>query len=198
MLNGKKYLGVDSNGHKGLVNYYNWHCSPLVSQSRRYKMKLVDDWCAMFVSVLAHEAGYLKEDFPYEVSVYYMTEIARSRGQYSHGSVGTIRKGDLIVYDWTGRGTFDHVGVVVSAGAEFLEVIEGNYNKTVGIRTIRKSSKSIRGFITLGSGGISVESMRLGALVVQVMKGQLGNGQDRQEALGSDYGEVQAMVNRMI
>lgn len=197
MLNGRKYLGANSHTHKALLNYYNWHCMKLVKPARRYKMKLADDWCAMFVSVLAHEAGQDATDFPYEVSVFYMCEIARERGQFTDGA-SNVRVGDLLIYDWTGRGTFNHVGVVESVGADYLEVLEGNYSNSVGIRTVKRDSKSIRGIIALGSGVLMCENTRLEALVVRVLKGELGNGQDRRDTLGDDYEAVQSLINKML
>lgn len=197
MIRGKKYLGVDYNGHKGLVNYYNWHCSPLVKPNRRYKMKLADNWCAMFISVLAHEAGLTKDEFPYEVSVFYMCEIARERGQYSDGVKG-VRVGDLVVYDWSGRGTYDHVGVVLSVGSGSLEVLEGNYSGTVGVRTVKRTSKAIRGFIALNSGVVEDEENRISGLVVRVMRGEFGNGHDRRVGLGVDYDAVQIQINKLL
>ena len=194
MIKGKKYLGAGLDARKQLINYYNWHCSPLVKPSRRYKMKLGDNWCAMFVSVLAHEAGLGVDEFPYEVSVFYMCEIARGRGQYNE-QFSEVRNGDLIIYDFTGRGTYDHVGVVVGVSSGFLEVLEGNYSGTVGVRTVKRTSKAIRGFIALGSGSIMDESKRLETLTAKVLRGELGNGSDRKEALGDDYVKVQERIN---
>lgn len=194
---GSKYLGADSNTHKGLVNYYNWHCSPLVKPSRRYKMKLVDNWCAMFVSVLAHEIGLTKDEFPYEVSVFYMCELARERGQYSDGLEG-VRRGDLVVYDWTGRGTYDHVGVVSFVGSGYIEVLEGNYGGSVGVRTVKRTSKAIRGVISLGSGSVQCETKRIESLAVKVLRGDYGNGLARKNKLGADFDAVQKVVNSLM
>lgn len=194
MDRGMKYLGANLNVRKGLINYYNWHCVPLVKPSRRYNMRLTDNWCAMFVSVLAHEKGLTKDEFPYEVSVFYMCEIARERGQYSDG-VNGVKEGDLIIYDWTGRGTYDHVGVVLSVGSGSLEVLEGNYGGTVGVRTVNRTSKAVRGFIALNSGTVQDEAERISDLVVRVMRGEYGNGEKRRELLGVDYDAVQAKIN---
>lgn len=194
---GKGFLGVGLDGRKQLVNYYNWHCAPLVKPTRRYTMKMVDEWCAMFLSVIAHKSGLDKSEFPYEVSVFYMCEIARERGQYSD-TVNAVRIGDLIVYDWTGRGTYNHVGVVLSVGSGSLEVLEGNYEGTVGVRTVKRTSKAIKGVIALNSGAVEDEETRILGLVVQTMRGTFGNGHDRRVNLGVDYDVVQKKINDLL
>lgn len=194
---GMEYLGAGADVHRQLVDYYNWHCVPLVDPARRYDMKLTDNWCAMFLSVLAHKAGLSRGDFPYEVSVYYQVEAAKDRGQYSK-NIDSIRVGDLVVYDWTGRGTFNHVGIVSNVSNSSLDVLEGNYNRTVGVRTVRRTSKAINGFIALNSGVVPTDKSRLEALVMATMRGEFGNGMERKVSLGSDYGEVQRIINTLI
>ncbi len=194
---GMGYLGAGADVHRQLVDYYNWYCVPLVDPVRRYDMKLTDNWCAMFLSVLAHKAGLSSDEFPYEVSVYYQVEAAKDRGQYSK-NIDSIRAGDLVVYDWTGRGTFNHVGIVSNVSSSSLEVLEGNYNRTVGVRTVRRTSKAINGFIALNSGVMPTDKARIESLVMATMRGEFGNGVERMASLGSDFGEVQRIINTLI
>jgi len=144
----EQYLGANLGVKKGLIEYYNRYCYPLVRDERKYKMALEDNWCAMFVSVVAHKAGYAPAQFPYEVSVYYQCEIARQWGAFYAGLDG-VSEGDLIVYDWLNNGGYDHVGIIKTLGEKHIITIEGNYSDTVKHRTLNRASRAIKGFIRL-------------------------------------------------
>ena len=193
----EQYLGAGLEVRKGLVEYYNRYCLPLVKPSRKYKMQLGDNWCAMFVSVVAHKAGYSANQFPYEVSVFYQCEIAKQWGAFNTGLAGAVA-GDLIIYDWLGNGSYDHVGIIKQIGVNHLITIEGNYSGTVKHRTLNPSSKAIKGFIRLSGAEHSGEYTRLEDLTKAVMLGEYGNGEQRKKALGSDYHRVQEMVNNIL
>ncbi len=193
---GLQYVGIGEQGRKELIEYYNQHCFPLVEPSRRYRMGLGDDWCAMFTSVIAHKAGYTKETFPFEVSVFYQYGIAKRLGMVDN-SPRFLRRGDMVVYDWGIRGGYNHVGFVESVGESTLQVLEGNYSKTVGIRTIRRSSASLQGFILLDRQPVKNDVGRLYDLAHRVLRGEFGNGEERIAALGVDYEGVQEIINNM-
>lgn len=193
---GKKYIGIKD--HSELVDYYNANCISLVKPNRRYKMKYSDDWCAMFVSVLAHKSGLSRKDFPYEVSVYYQWQRANEMNITAHDPQ-LLRVGDLVVYSWTNRTTrFNHVGMIADIENDSLHVLEGNYKKTVGIRKISKSSISIHGFILISRPLHDVtHNDRINTLVNKTIRGDFGNGAERRVALGDDYEEVQGIINNM-
>lgn len=193
----EQYLGANLDVKKGLIDYYNRYCFPLVKKERRYKMGLGDNWCAMFVSVVAHKAGYTKEQFPFEVSVYYQCEIASQWGAFNAGLAGAVA-GDLVIFDWLNNGSFDHVGIIKQVGINHLITIEGNYSGTVKHRTLNPSSKAIKGFIRLSGVNHSGEYARLEDLTKAVMRGEYGDGAKRKRLLGSDYHRVQEMVNNIL
>jgi len=188
---GRTYLGLKN--HHGLVDYYNAYCVDKVNPNRKYRMKYSDNWCAMFLSVLAEMVGLDSNQFPYEVSVQYMWEwgIRNSATTYS---VDDIRRGDLVTYSWTGN-RLEHVGIVVDVDSK-LHVLEGNYSKTVGIRSVELNYPKIHGFIMLDTGGQEVDAIE--RLAVEVIAGKHGDGEARRESLGNLYDEVQKRVNQLL
>lgn len=195
---GHTYLNANEATKHELMAYYNEHCFKLVKPERRYRIQHHDNWCAMFVSVLAHKAGNMF--FPFEVSVYYQTIIAKSLGTLKTPFDYKPKVGDLVVYDWSGRGGFNHVGIIAEIESGVLKVLEGNYRKTVGYRFVHITSKFIRNYIVNNGKGLVVvdDSERINALVAKVMRGELGDGDDRVKALGKDYRAVQDVINRLL
>lgn len=191
------YLGVYGEGLKELVDYYNEHCLPLVEPTRKYKMNVGESWCAMFTSVVAHKAGFNADEFPFEVSVYFQYMVALERGIFSN-SYGDSEVGDLVIYDWLGLGGCDHVGIITNKEDGVLTVIEGNYSNTVKYRTVKATSRAIKGYVRLSIGNVGVEATRLENLVKLVLGGFLGDGSERVKALGADYYKVQDMVNKIL
>ena len=151
----------------------------------------------MFVSVVAHKAGYASNQFPYEVSVYYQCEIARQWGTFYAGLSGA-REGDLIVYDWLNNGGYDHVGIIKKICEKHIITIEGNYSNTVKHRTLNRASRAVKGFIRLSGIANSDEYATLEALAKGVLRGEYGNGVERRKLLGVNYNRVQEMVNEIL
>ena len=185
----RKYLEIGLAGRKTLIDYYNQNVYPLIDKNRKYKMKVGDNWCAMFCSVIAHKAGLNADSFPYEVSVFYMTKKAKLQGVFTK-SLDETMINDLVVYDWKNDGTLDHVGILLEKGTNYIRVIEGNYSNTVRIRKVMLPSSEIHGYIKTGLG----VSPDIEAMARDVIKGVYGNGQDRKNALGVHYDPVQKRV----
>lgn len=193
----EKYLGIGRNGKLELMEYYNTNCYPQVNPKRKYKMQPNDDWCAMFTTVIAHKAGLNASNFPFEVSVWWQCEIAKQRGLY-HTDVNKARPNDLVIYDWKKGNRYNHVGFVVSVGNGMLRAIEGNKSDTVAYRNIQANSALIRGFITTNYEPdlpVIDYDLRIAMLAIAVLKGRLGNGNERRAKLGDDYDAVQALIN---
>lgn len=193
----EKYLGIGKNVKLELMRYYNENCYPQVNPTRKYKIQPSDDWCAMFTTVIAHKAGFNASNFPFEVSVWWQCEIAKQRGLY-HTDVNKARPNDLIIYDWKKGNRYNHVGFVVSVGNGMLRAIEGNKSDTVAYRNIRADSPLIRGFITTNYKPdlpVVDYDLRIAMLAIAVLKGRLGNGNERREKLGVDYDAVQRLIN---
>ena len=139
-----KYLGLNTQGKLALMDYYNRKIYPLINIKRKYKIQPNDNWCAMFVSVIAHKCGV--KNFPYEVSVYYMTQLAKQSGHFTT-DLNKVKVNDLVVYDWKADGTLNHVGILQEIGKGYIKVLEGNYNNTVKVRTVKMPNKEVYGFI---------------------------------------------------
>lgn len=142
----KLFLGCNDKTKEKLRVYYNSNCVQLVKPNRRYNMQKGDNWCAMFTSVIAHMAGV--KWFPYEVSINEQVKLARLLGRFKPKEYEGLKEGDLIVYDWDGKGYPDHVGIVDHI-ADNIGVVEGNKRDEVGYRVVSKTSKSIYGYIVL-------------------------------------------------
>lgn len=194
----EKYLGIGYNGKLDLMGYYNRNCYPQVDPTRKYKIQPNDDWCAMFTTVIAHMAGLDAQQIPYEVSVWYQCEIAKKRGLY-FTDVSKAKPNDLIIYDWHKGNRYNHVGFVVSVGNGVLKAIEGNKSNTVAYREIKTNSNLIRGFIrtnyTPDDLPVVDYDLRIAMLAIAVLKGKLGNGDERRVKLGDDYLAVQRLIN---
>lgn len=194
----KKYLGIGYSGKIELMNYYNLNCYPQVDPKRKYKIKPDDDWCAMFTTVMAHMVGLDATQFPYEVSVWYQCEIAKKRGLY-FTDVKQVQPNDLIIFDWHKGNRYNHVGFVVSVVNGVINTIEGNKSNTVATRKISATSNLVRGFIRTNYQPSDIPvvepDLRIAMLAIAVLKGKLGNGEERKRKLGSDYDAVQALIN---
>ena len=193
--NAKKYVGVKegTTGFINLVKYYNQNCINLVPKNRKYQMKLTDEWCAMFCSVIAHQTGI--KEFPYEVSVYYMWQRAKQLGLITDEP----KQNYLVIYDWNNDGTLNHVGIVNQVVGNKINVIEGNYDRCVKYRTIDVNSNVIHGYIRVDNVPSSViMSDTIHQLALDVIRGKYGAGDMRKKMLGSNYNAVQKRVNEIL
>ena len=186
-----KYLGLNAQGKIALMDYYNRKIYPLINIKRKYKIQPSDNWCAMFCSVIAHKCGI--KNFPYEVSVYYMTQLAKQSGHFVMDEAA-VTAGDLIIYDWKADGTLNHVGIVTEITPTHFKVIEGNYNKTVGLRSVKRNNREVYGFIRVDHGEVA----DIEQVARDVIKGLYGNGDDRRKALGQNYDRVQDRVKQIL
>lgn len=144
----KKYIGIGVSGKLDIMDYYNQHVYPLIKPSRKYRIKQNDNWCACFVSVIAHMSNANPAKFPYEVSVGEQLKLARERGIFTQ-NMELAKSGDLIIFNWNGDSWPDHVGIVKTINKGVVTSIEGNHNKTVGYRSLALNSPFIVGFIKL-------------------------------------------------
>lgn len=141
-----KYIGINEFQKRQLMDYYNKYVYPLIDKDRKYKIKYRDNWCAMFCSVIAHKIGHSKDSFPFEVSVFYMTNKAKKMGLFTN-DLKKVKVGDLVVYDWKSDNTLNHVGILQEIGPDYIKVLEGNYSGTVKVRTVKTPNFEVYGFI---------------------------------------------------
>ena len=186
-----KYLGLNTQGKLLLMDYYNRKIYPLINIKRKYKIQPNDNWCAMFCSVIAHKCGV--KNFPYEVSVYYMVQLAKQSEHFMTDET-TVTAGDLIIYDWKADDTLNHVGIITEITPTHFKVIEGNYNKTVGLRTVKRNNREVYGFIKVEH-KVAADIEQLARWVIN---GVYGYGEDRKKALGVNYEAVQKRVNEIL
>ena len=196
-----KYLGANTATRQELIDHYNQFCLPQVKKERRYKMWLGDNWCAMFVTTIANKCGASAEQFPYEVSVFYQTQIAKERALFTK-EFSIVAENDLIIYDWEVRGVLSHVGFVAGIDGKNIVALEGNIKNTVGYRTISSESRFIAGFIKnpyarqqAASEAQLTALDRVQDLARRTLRGEFGNGLERASRLGSDYADVQNLIN---
>ena len=187
----KKYLGIDVNGKAKLMEYYNKNVYPLIENNRKYKIQLNDQWCAMFCSVIAHKLGFTANQFPYEVSVFYMTQKARKMG-ILYNKYKDMRVNDLVIYDWKNDGTLNHVGIIQEIGKDYIKILEGNYSNTVKVRTVKFPNAEIECFIRVP------ELVDIEMLAREVIQGKYGTGETRKKILGENYAEVQKRVAEIL
>lgn len=191
----KKYLGINKTERLKLFDYYNQNIYPLIEPERKYKIKDGDNWCAMFVSVMAKMKGLTVNQFPYEVSVFYMSKKAEKMGMWRTPDY-TPKANDLIIFDWGKTNHYNHVGYVVSVKDGVILTIEGNKNNTVSNRYIKHDNPCIKGYIVLNYTQPTGDTENdLSDLVRRTINGEFGNGEDRKKALGSNYDKVQKFVN---
>ena len=188
-----KYIGINESQKNELVDYYNREVYPLIDKERKYKIKYSDDWCAMFCSVIAHKIGRTKDNFPFEVSVFYMTSNAKKMGIFTT-DLKKAQVNDLVVYDWKADGTLNHVGILQEIGTDYIKVLEGNYSKTVKVRTVKMPNSEVYGYIKLNIGN----DADIEKLARDVIKGLYGNGEERKKALGANYEQVQERVKQIL
>ncbi len=198
----KKWLGYsEANGKfKEIIDVYNSH-KPL---ARGYKLKYSDEWCDGFVSALFIKLK-ATELSGTEVGVDKHIEIFKQKGIWL-GKTSSPKVGDIIVFDWDGNGSADHIGIVEKVVNGYITTIEGNYNEVVARRKIPVGWDMIKGFArpkytkeTTSDKPTtpSTEKSDL-ELACEVLEGKHGKGEDREKKLGSRYSKVQSLVNFMI
>lgn len=189
----RQYLGINEFQKKQLMDYYNSKIYPLIDNDRKYKIQPNDNWCAMFCSVIAHKIGRTKDNFPFEVSVFYMARNAKRMGIFTT-DLNKAQVNDLVVYDWKADGTLNHVGILQEIGTDYIKVLEGNYSNTVKVRTVKMPNREVYGYIKLNIGN----DADIEQLARNVINGAYGYGEDRKKALGVNYEAVQKRVNEIL
>lgn len=102
-------------------------------------------WCAAFTSWVWNEAGYdvTWTDFDYVPDVWNDAEVLGLR----RNNTAEAQPGDLIVFDWEGDGTPDHIGIVEAVNGGKIHTIEGNSSDQVARRNYGINSGEVVGVI---------------------------------------------------
>lgn len=191
----------EANGKfKYIIDIYNSH-KPL---PRGYKVKYSDEWCDVGLtaaSIVAKATDITGK----ECGVGEHVRIFQKLGIWNEDGKVTPKIGDIIVYNWDDKtqpndGWPDHIGVVESVKKDSMVVIECNYKKSVGRRTISIGAGTIRGYAR-PKYDKEVPTKSLSLLVAEILKGEWGNGQERiknLEQAGYDYKVIQYEVNKAL
>lgn len=127
--------------HKKIIDIYNSQAFP----PRGYKLKYTDAWCAAFVTAVGVQLGISHILYP-ECGVEKMTALYKKMNRFRKADTHSPKPGDLVVYDWDGGGSGDHIGIVEWVRGSKLTVVEGNYKNAVTRRELTVGSASILGY----------------------------------------------------
>lgn len=109
-----------------------------------------DEWCNIFVSWCANQAGVPEDVIPKMAFVPNTANWFDERGQYknskANGGNYIPKKGDIVLFDYNHNTTSDHIGIVEKVEGNTLYTIEGNKNNQVQRCTYDLSSKDIRAY----------------------------------------------------
>ena len=87
-------------------------------------------YCACFASWVLNQAGVNSAGMPAAGCIYIST-VARRSGRTV--PIRDAQRGDLVLYDWDGNGTCDHIGIIESnRGDAGITTIEGNTSDATG------------------------------------------------------------------
>lgn len=104
-------------------------------------------WCACFLSwALAQLPADALAETPRFADVDEGAAWFRDRAGGWLPPEATPLPGDLVFFDWEGDGDPDHVGAVLSAGADGLTTLEGNRNSAVTSAAYRPGDPAILGY----------------------------------------------------
>ena len=175
--------------HEKVVAEYN-KISPLPVG---YKLKLSDDWCAAYVTVVLHLCNYDKLN---ECSVPRMIAKARNLNIWIT-SYYKPQPGDLVVYDWDYIKDGDHIGIITDIDSSgYITVREGNKNNSIGLRVLKYSDSCITGYIApkykKEAATVTDTYKTVDDIVMAILAGDFGNGEERKEKL---YDYFQKKVN---
>lgn len=99
-------------------------------------------WCCTFIWDAFRETGLSALFCDGGKTAYcpYVMGWAKSHGQWVTGG---YRAGDLLLYDWDGDGTPEHIGVCVEVYGDRLATVEGNVDNAV--KRLARSAASVMG-----------------------------------------------------
>lgn len=104
------------------------------------------EWCAVFVSWVYNQAGYLNIAVP-KFSTCHTQGVPWFKTFGLWREKGYVPKsGDIIFFDWEQDGHTDHVGIVEKSDGKDIYTIEGNSRDTVKKKKYSINSKYIYGF----------------------------------------------------
>jgi uncharacterized protein (TIGR02594 family) len=109
-------------------------------------------WCAYFVSWLAKSAGApIGAGGNGTGYVPTLEAWGKQENRFVEYGQGAPSPGDIVIFDWGGRGTSDHTGIVERVDADgTIHTIEGNASDKVMRRDYASGTNDIKGFVRVG------------------------------------------------
>lgn len=194
----KSYIGTQQGDarHKALIDQYN-AVKPLPVG---YPMKVSDDWCAAFVTVigdLTHTSKYIGR----ECGVQRFISIFKNKGIW-RGLQKPVA-GDIVIFDWQKNSWADHIGFVEEVKRNKITTIEGNTSRHVARKTYAWNDWRIAGYARpkYPISEIKTSNTSIHDLASEVIRGEWGDGNERIKRLkkaGYDASAVQKEVNRRL
>ena len=207
--------------HKEILKIYNDYAS-------KHGMAKAQDsyaWCDITTSAAWIKAG-IAEWVPISMSCGQTIDKAKKLKIWQESDSYKPKVGDACIYDWedSGKGDdttgHDHIGIVVSVGADTFSVVEGNAGSPSQVRKIQRTvnQRYIRGFVcpdytaiakklTPEESNPAPKKLTLDELAKNTINGVYGSGAVRKSKLTSmykkgeidyTYDQIQARVNEML
>ena len=130
-LSGITSIALKELGNVGGQKFWTWYGYPARVE-----------WCAVFVSWCADQAGINLKKFSY-----CPTGVSDFKEAGKWQSAGTVpREGAVIFFDWEGDGVSDHVGLVLKYEQGFIYTVEGNSNDQVRQQVYERQAAVIYGY----------------------------------------------------
>lgn len=135
------------------VKYNTWYYGKEVS-GEKYP------WCAAFQCWLFNQVGMSKLFYDGEKTAYCPALETWARKNNMWKTTG--QKGDLILFDFTGKGEAGHIGIVEEVNSSQYTTIEGNTSSSSNsnggaVERRKRSGSTIRGFIRIKYENVSNE-----------------------------------------
>ena len=140
----KQELGVAE--PRGDDKYIRWYNSVAKSD---FEMDVA--WCAIFTSWVLRAAEIPETLCPNFASCTVCMEWAKKNGVWKDNSYSPL-PGDLIFFDWNGKGKPSHVGIVTDANSVTVFTIEGNTSNKVAERNYDRDEGQVLGYVAINYG----------------------------------------------
>ncbi|MDN6196299.1 MAG: CHAP domain-containing protein [Atopostipes suicloacalis] len=193
------YLGVQEGepSHQKLIQQYN----KIRPYPVGYQMKISDDWCAAFITVIA-DATNCSQYIGRECGVHRFVQLFKKKGIWL--GLKKPEAGDLIVFDWQKNGWLDHIGLVESFDGKKVTTIEGNRSNAVRRKKYTWNNWQIAGYARF-KGPVKADDGKEKDILIdlagEVIAGKWGNGRIRVERLtqaGYNPKIIQEKVNQLL
>lgn len=105
------------------------------------------EWCAVFVSWVANQAGYIDKGIVPKFTTCRTQGVPWFKNKGLWRAPGYIPKsGDIIFFDWQQDGLADHVGIVERVEGNKIYTVEGNSDDAVKRNNYTINNRSTYGF----------------------------------------------------